>query len=134
MKHSFLRVWKYWHAKWSGHLEGKIRKESTKIKKSICHLDLNYFFVGVIKWLIHPPIVIMIIVLWNKEFNYYKELPLESTMVKHKLETRSSFRAKQMNSKTKDTIVDVQLTLLDQIYFLVCTYIMMWAIKKEEHA
>jgi hypothetical protein len=55
-------------------------------------------------------------------------------MVKHKLETRSSFRAKQMNSKTKDTIVDVQLTLLDQIYFLVCTYIMMWAIKKEEHA
>jgi hypothetical protein len=27
----------------------------------------------------------MIIVLWNKELNYYKEKPLESPMEKHKL-------------------------------------------------
>jgi hypothetical protein len=31
----------------------------------------------------------MIIVLWNKEFNYYKEKPLELAMAKHKLERRN---------------------------------------------
>jgi hypothetical protein len=40
---------------------------------------------GIIKYPVHPPIVSMIIVLWNKELNYYKEKPLESPMAKHKL-------------------------------------------------
>jgi hypothetical protein len=76
----------------------------------------------------------MIIILWNREFNYCKELPLESIIVEHKLEARLFFRAKWMKSKTKDISIDIQPTLLDQIHFLACMYIMMWATKKEEHA
>jgi hypothetical protein len=45
---------------------------------------------GIIKQSMHPPIMSMIIV-WNKEFNYYKEKPLESAMAKHKLEGEMCF-------------------------------------------
>lgn len=55
-------------------------------------------------------------------------------MVKHKLEIGSSSKAKKMKSKTKYTNVEIQSALLDQIHFLVCMYITMWASKKEEHA
>jgi hypothetical protein len=78
--------------------------------------------------------MMMIFVLWNKEFNYYKEQHLESTMVKHKLEVGLSFGAKRMKSTTKNTYVDIQLVLLDQIHFVACMYITMWVTKKEEHA
>jgi hypothetical protein len=70
----------------------------------------------------------MIVVLWNMEFNYYKEQPLKSTMVKHKLKIGSSSRAKWMKSRTKDTSMDIKSI------FPTCMYIMMWVVKKEEHA
>ncbi len=75
-----------------------------------------------------------ILVLWNKEFNYYKYQRLDITMGKHKLKVMSSFGTKRMKSKTKDINVEIQLMMLDQIHFLACTYIIMWAAKKEEHA
>ncbi len=54
----------------------------------------------------HPPTVNVIFILWNREFNYYKEQQLNSTMVKHKLKGGMSFGTKCMKSKTKDTIVE----------------------------
>jgi hypothetical protein len=60
--------------------------------------------------------------------------PRVSAMVKHKLEVGSTFGAKRMKFKTKDTNVEIQPTLLDQIHFLACMYITIWAAKKEEHA
>jgi hypothetical protein len=41
--------------------------------------------------------------------------------------------AKRMKSKTKDTYMEIQLAMLDQINFLACMYITMWATKKEEN-
>lgn len=38
-----------------------------------------------------------------------------------------------MKSKAKDTNVDIQPTMLNQIHFPVCMYTTMWAAKKEEH-
>jgi hypothetical protein len=64
-----------------------------------------------------------IILLWNKEFNYYKEYPLESVMAKYKFEVRLTFGARRMKSKTKDTNVKIQPALLDQINFPTCMYI-----------
>ncbi len=55
-------------------------------------------------------------------------------MVKHKLKGGMSFGTKCMKSKTKDTIVEIQPTLLNQIHFPTCMYITMWATIKEEHA
>jgi hypothetical protein len=49
--------------------------------------------------------------------------PLESTMVKHKLEARLTFGAKRMKFKIKDTNVEIQPTLFDQIHFPTCMYI-----------
>jgi hypothetical protein len=75
-----------------------------------------------------------ILVLWNMKFNYYKEHPLELAMVKHNLEGGTSFGNKHMKwFETKDTIVEIQPALLDQIHFLACMYITMWAIVKEDH-
>jgi hypothetical protein len=71
---------------------------------------------------------------WNKEFNYYKEQPLDSTMVKHKLKGGSFSATKHMKFKTKDIAMEIQLVLLNQIHFLACMYIIMWATMKEEHA
>jgi hypothetical protein len=51
--------------------------------------------------------MMMIFMLWNKEFNYYKEYCLELTMGKHKLEVMLFFGAKRMKSKTKDTNVEI---------------------------
>jgi hypothetical protein len=76
----------------------------------------------------------IILVSWNREFNYYKDRHLDITMGKHKLEVTSSFGTNRMKSKTKDTNVEIQLMIVDQIHFLVCIYITMWAAKKEEHA
>jgi hypothetical protein len=39
-----------------------------------------------------------------------------------------------MKFKTKDTYVEIQLAMLDQIHLSMCIYITMWASKKEEHA
>ncbi len=49
----------------------------------------------------------MILMLWNREFNYYKEQHLDTTMGKHKLKVMSSSRTKRMKSKTKDTHVEI---------------------------
>jgi hypothetical protein len=49
----------------------------------------------------------MIFVLWNKEFNYYKEQGLESTMGKHKFEVALSSGTKKMKFKIKDTYVEI---------------------------
>jgi hypothetical protein len=49
--------------------------------------------------------------------------PLESTMVKHKLEARSTSGAKRMKFKIKDKNVEIQPTLFDQIHFPTCMYI-----------
>ncbi len=65
--------------------------------------------------------------LWNKEFNCYKEQCLELAMC------ASFFGVKRMKSKTKYTYVKTQLAMLDQIHFLVCMYITMWAANKEEN-
>lgn len=54
-------------------------------------------------------------------------------MGKHKLEVASSSRTKRMKSKTKDIDMEIQPMMLEQIHFLVCMYIIMWATKKEEH-
>jgi hypothetical protein len=54
-------------------------------------------------------------------------------MGKHKFEVVSSSRAKRTKSKTKDTNVEIQHAMLDQIHFSMCMYIIMWAAKKEEH-
>ncbi len=47
--------------------------EEVEIEESIRHLGLDYFFIGVIKQQVCPPTVTMILMLWNMEFNYYKE-------------------------------------------------------------
>lgn len=65
-------------------------KKRIRIEQSICHLGLHYFFVGIIKQLLHVPIRSIILVLWNMKFNYYKEQSLELAMVKHKLEGGTS--------------------------------------------
>jgi hypothetical protein len=75
-----------------------------------------------------------VIVLWNKEFNYYKEQSLELAMAKYKLEVGSTSRTKRMKSKTKDIDVEIQPRLLDQIHFPACMYIIIWVVKKDEHA
>jgi hypothetical protein len=123
----------YWHTKQNVHLEDKTTKRIVGIEESIWHLGFDYFFVGMIKQPVCPPIVKTILVLWNMKFDYYKEQLLKWRMVKHKFEVGSSSRAKQMKFKTKDTILEIQPTLLDQIYFPTCTYITIWATKKEEH-
>ncbi len=87
-----------------------------------------------IKQLIRPPTVTTIFMLWNREFNYYKEQHLDTTMGKHKLKVASSSRAKKMKSKTKDIDVEIHPTMLDQIHFSTWMYITMWVAKKEEHA
>jgi hypothetical protein len=81
----------------------------------------------------HPPTMNTIFILWNKEFNYYKEQPLDSTMVKHKLKGGSFFATKHMKFKTKNMTMKIQFVLLNQIHFLACMYIIMWATMKEEH-
>ncbi len=81
----------------------------------------------------HPPTVNVIFILWNREFNYYKEQPLDSTMVKHKLKGGMSFGTNCMKSKTKDTIVEIQPTLLNQIHFPTCVHITIWAAINEKH-
>jgi hypothetical protein len=55
-------------------------------------------------------------------------------MAKHKLEVGSTSRTKRIKSKTKDIDVEIQPALLDQINFVACMYIIIWAVKKEEHA
>jgi hypothetical protein len=134
LEHSFLKVWRYWHAKQCEKLVERRREKEVGIEESIHHLGLDHFFIGVIKQLVHPPTVMTIFMLWNKEFNYYKEQPLELAMVKHKLKVGLSFGTKRMKFKTKDIDVEIQLMFLDQIHFLTCMYITMWATKKEEHA
>jgi hypothetical protein len=109
-------------------------KKIVGIEKSIRHLGFDYFFIRMIKWPIHPPVVKTILVSWNMKFNYYKEQLLKLAMVKHKFKIGSSSRTKQMKFKAKDTILEIQPTLLDQIHFPMCTYITMWASKKEGHA
>jgi hypothetical protein len=75
-----------------------------------------------------------ILVLWNMNFNYYKEKPLKLAMVKHNLKGGTSFGTKCMKwFETKDTTMEIQLALLDQIHFLACMYITMLAIMKEDH-
>jgi hypothetical protein len=54
-------------------------------------------------------------------------------MGKHKLEVVSSSRAKRMKSKTKDTDMEIQHVMLDQIHSPTYMYIIMWGTKKEEH-
>jgi hypothetical protein len=81
-----------------------------------------------------PPTMNTIFILWNKEFNYYKEQPLDSTMVKHKLKGGLFSTTKHMKFKTKDMTMDIQLILLNKIHFLACIYIIMWATMKEEYA
>jgi hypothetical protein len=56
----------------SKRLTKRTTEEELEIKELIRHLGLDYFFIGVIKRLVHPPTVMTIFVLWNKEFNYYK--------------------------------------------------------------
>jgi hypothetical protein len=68
---------------------------------------LDYLFVGIVNQVMRPPTVSTIIILWNKEFNYYKEQPLDSMMVKHELESGTSSRMKGMKSKTKDTTLEI---------------------------
>ncbi len=48
LEHSFLKVWRYWHAKRSGRLMERTTKKEAKIEELICHLGLDYFFIGVI--------------------------------------------------------------------------------------
>jgi len=133
-KYNFIRIWEYWHTKWNGFLGKKIMKKRIGIEQSICHLDLHYFFVGIIKQLLHLPTRSTILGLWNMKFNYYKEQSLELAMVKHKLESGTSFGAKCMKwFETKDTIMEIKLALLDQIHFPTCMHITMWAIMKEDH-
>jgi hypothetical protein len=81
-----------------------------------------------------PPTMNVIFISWNREFNYYKEQPLDSTMVKHKLKGGMSFGTKCMKSKTKYTIVEIQPTLLNQIHFPTCMYITMWVAINKEHS
>jgi hypothetical protein len=98
-----------------------------RIEWLICHLSLDYFFVGIIKQLLCLPTMSTILVLWNMKFNYYKEQPLELAIVKHKLKGGTSFRTKCMKwFETKDTTMEIQLALLDQIHFPTCMYITMW--------
>jgi hypothetical protein len=54
-------------------------------------------------------------------------------MGKHKFEVALSFGTKRMKFKIKDTYVEIQFAILDQIHFLTCVYITMWAAKKEDH-
>jgi len=55
-------------------------------------------------------------------------------MGKHRLKVTLSFGANRMKSKTKDTNVEIQPSMLDRIHFSTCMYITMWATQKEEHA
>jgi hypothetical protein len=114
------------------YLKKKI-EERTRIEKSIYHLGLDYLFVGIVNWVMCPPTMSTIIILWNRKFNYYKEQPLDSMMVKHELENGTSSRTNHMKSKTKDIIVGIQLALLSQIHFPTCMYITMWRAMKEQH-
>ncbi len=66
LDHSFLKVWRYWHKKQSEKLAERTREENVRIEKSIHHLDLDCFFIGVIKQLVRPPTVMTILMLWNK--------------------------------------------------------------------
>jgi len=133
LKHSFLKVWRYWHVKQSKKLTEKNNRKGNRNWKVVCHLRLDYLFIGVIKQPIHPPIMTIILVLWNRKFNYYKEQCLELTTVKHKLKVVSSSRVKRMVSKMKNIDMEIQNVLLDQIHFPTCMYITMW-VTKEEHA
>ncbi len=114
------------------YLKKKI-EERTRIEKLICYLGLDYLFVGIVNRVMRPPTMSTIIILWNREFNYYKEQPLDSMMVKHELKSGTSSRTNQMKSKTKDTTMGIQLTLLNQIHFPTCMYITMWRAMKEQH-
>jgi hypothetical protein len=58
----------------------RITKEEVEIEELIHHLGLDYFIIKVIKQLVRPPTMMMILMLWNKEFNYYKDQCLESVM------------------------------------------------------
>jgi hypothetical protein len=109
-------------------------KHEVGIEKSIHHLGLNYFLIGVIKQPICPPTMMTILMLWNIKFNYYKEQHLESTMGKYKFEVASFSITKRMKSKTNDIDAEIQPTMLNQIHFPMCMYIMMWVAKYEEHA
>jgi hypothetical protein len=103
------------------------------IEESICYLSLDYFFVGIIKQLLHLPTTSTILYYgtWNSIIT--RNRPLELAMVKHKLEGGISFGTKHMKwFETKDKIVEIQLALLDQIHFPTCMYITMWAIVKED--
>jgi hypothetical protein len=73
LEHSFLRVWRYWHAKLNKRFPKRTTKEEVEIEKSIHYLRLYYLFIRMIKQLVCPPIVTVIVMLWNKECNYYKE-------------------------------------------------------------
>jgi hypothetical protein len=57
----------------SERLIGRTIEEEEEIEMLICHLGLDYFFIGVIEQPICPPTVMTILVLWNKEFHYYNE-------------------------------------------------------------
>jgi len=76
----------------------------------------------------------IILVLWNKKFNYYKDQPLDIATEKDKLKVMLFSGTKMMKSKTKDINVEIELAMLDQILFLGCMYMIMCAAKKEEHA
>jgi hypothetical protein len=74
----------------SERLIGRTIEEEEEIEMLIFHLGLDYFFIGVIEQPICPPTVMTILVLWNKEFHYYKEQCLELAMGKHELEVALS--------------------------------------------
>jgi hypothetical protein len=42
LEHSFLKVWRYWHAKRSRRLIEKTTKKEAEIEKLICHLGVFY--------------------------------------------------------------------------------------------
>ncbi len=73
LEHIFLRVWRYWHAKLNKRLPERTTKEEVEIEESIHHLGLYYLFIGMIKQPVCPPTVTAIVMLWNREFNDYKE-------------------------------------------------------------
>jgi hypothetical protein len=81
--------------------------KEVRIEKSICHLNFDYFFIGVIKQPVFPPNMMTILVLWNRKFNYYKEQCLKLVMGKHKFKIASSSKVKRMKSKTKDINMEI---------------------------
>ncbi len=89
---SFFRVWRDIDMRNKVNYLKKKIEERTRIEKLICYLGLDYLFVGIVNRVMRPPTMSTIIILWNREFNYYKEQPLDSMMVKHELKSGTSSR------------------------------------------